>query len=43
MRTATERPTTGPAAGESTMPAIVQDRYGSVPSDVLRLEEVRCR
>jgi NADPH:quinone reductase-like Zn-dependent oxidoreductase len=30
----------GLASGEVTMPAIVQDRYGTAPEDVLRLEQV---
>ena len=40
MRTTTHARTTGLANGEVTMPAIVQDQYGTAASDVLRLEEV---
>ena len=40
MRTATQAGTTRLANGDVTMPAIVQDTYGTVAADVLRLEEV---
>jgi NADPH:quinone reductase-like Zn-dependent oxidoreductase len=40
MRTATQAGTTRLGGGETTMPAIVQDRYGSSAADVLRLEMV---
>jgi NADPH:quinone reductase-like Zn-dependent oxidoreductase len=40
MRTATHAPTTGHINGDLMMPAIVQDRYGTVAAEVLRLDEV---
>lgn len=40
MRTATHAPRTNPASGDVAMPAILQDRYGTVAEDVLRLAEV---